>query len=132
MRPVLLFAASLAIVGCRGGNEADRIGVGAECTTTADCPLLECDTEPCPELQCLTQFDGGYCGLADCTGDIDCPFGSACVTHEDGRNYCFRLCDDKPECNLNRSEDVWSNCGSSVVFVEPQTQRACIPSSSGI
>jgi hypothetical protein len=120
-----------AIAGCDGGNEADRIGVGAECTSTDDCPILECEEEPCPELECLTQFAGGYCGLENCVDDVDCPMGSACVRHDDGVNYCFRLCDQKPECNLNRSVDVESNCSSSVEFIDPQTQRACVPPSSG-
>lgn len=133
MRATFIAVAMLSIAGCGSGNEADRVGVGGECTVTADCPLLECETEPCPELQCLTNFAGGYCGLDDCVSDLDCPQGSACVTHdEDGINYCFRLCDNKPECNINRSVDVESNCSSSVDFVAPQTQRACVPPSSGV
>ena len=125
-----LLAAS-ALAGCGGGNEADRIGVAAECTTSADCPVIVCDTEPCPQLECLTQFTGGYCGLADCVDDADCVEGSACVRHDDGRNYCFRLCANKPECNLNRSVDVEANCSASVEFIEPQDAKACVPPSSG-
>jgi len=125
----------LALVSSCGDDEgtpADRVGVGAECGGDADCPVIMCETPPCPVLMCLTQFTGGYCGLADCTGDIDCPLGSSCVAHDDGRNYCFRICLDKPECNLRRSPSVEANCSSSVTFVEPQTAKACVPPSSGI
>ena len=128
----LLLSTCAALAGCSSsGNEADRLGVAWECTADADCPVIECEEEPCPELACLTQFAGGYCGIADCTEDLDCPLGSACVAHDDGRNYCFRLCDNKPECNLHRSVDVEANCSASVEFVEPQSLKACVPPSSG-
>ena len=118
------------LAGCNG-TDADRVGVGAECTATADCPIVECDVEPCPELVCLTQFTGGYCGLSGCLSDADCPVGSACVMHDDGVNYCFRLCDDKPECNYNRSPAVESNCVGSITFVGGGGGKACEPPSSG-
>src|SRR6478752_3268847 len=98
---------AFALVGCGDdegggpGTEADRVGVGAECAADENCP------EP---LVCLTQFKGGYCGLADCAMNEDCPEGSACVAHSDGHAYCFRICVDKSECNLNRSLDAASNC----------------------
>jgi hypothetical protein len=121
---------AVASAGCTGGSDADRIGVGAECSTQAPCPDDE-DSDT-PELECLTQFDGGYCGLSDCTGNEDCPETSACVAHTDGSNYCFRLCVDKPECNVNRSEGNESNCSSNVVFVDASTDsKACVPPSSG-
>ncbi|MBW1756957.1 MAG: hypothetical protein JRJ80_12400, partial [Deltaproteobacteria bacterium] len=100
--------------GCSGdeGTEADRIGVGAECTADpgadppSTCPVVEMDIQ----LDCLTQFTGGYCGLEGCEGDVGCPEGSRCcpegsrcVANTDGKNYCFRVCQDKPECNRNRS-----------------------------
>jgi hypothetical protein len=132
MRKALVVALTSALLAaCGGGTEADRVGVAAECETDADCPIVECDEEPCPELVCLTEFAGGYCGLADCTSDAECPEGSACVAHEGGRNYCFRLCANKPECNVNRSPDVEANCSSNVVFLAPQTAKACVPPSSG-
>jgi hypothetical protein len=122
--------------GCGGddGTEADRIGVGAECTADpggdppSTCPIVEMDVQ----LECLTQFKGGYCGLEDCTGDTGCPEGSACVAHDDGNNYCFRVCTDKPECNRNRSAENESNCSANITFVEePQDRKACVPPSSG-
>lgn len=127
----VLSALSLFVLGCNGGVDADRVGVGAQCTVNADCPVVECDVEPCPELVCLTQFTGGYCGLQGCVADADCPVGSACVTHDDGVNYCFRLCDEKPDCNANRSVDVEANCVGSITFVETTSGKACEPPSSG-
>ena len=125
-----------AVAGCGGdeGTVADRIGVGAECTVdpSADppstCPVVEMDVQ----LDCLTQFKGGYCGLEGCTGDVECPDGSACIAHTDGENYCFRVCQDKPECNRNRSADNESNCSANIVFVDDRNERkACVPPSSG-
>jgi len=125
-----------AVAGCGGdeGTVADRIGVGAECTVdpSADppstCPVVEMDVQ----LDCLTQFKGGYCGLERCTGDVECPDGSACIAHTDGENYCFRVCQDKPECNRNRSADNESNCSANIVFVDDRNERkACVPPSSG-
>src|SRR6266478_7407693 len=69
--------------GCGdSGTEADRLGVGAQCTKAQDCASGQ---------QCLA-FKGGYCGLSGCTANKDCPAGSACVRHDDGMNYCFRIC----------------------------------------
>ena len=127
---VWMVGIGVALVGCSDDEtEADRVGVGAECTASAEC---ESDDEDI-DLVCLTQFDAGYCGLEGCEGDVDCPDGSACVTHDDGMNYCFRLCDDKPECNVNRSVDDEANCVGSITFVDPRNERkACEPPSSGL
>lgn len=126
------FGFGLALcVGCSSeeGTEADRIGVGAECAEDLECESADEEIV----LECLTQFKGGYCGLEGCMGDADCPEGSACVTHTDGINYCFRLCVDKPDCNLNRSLDNEANCVGSIDFVDPRNERkACEPPSSGV
>jgi hypothetical protein len=125
-----------AVAGCGGdeGTEADRIGVGAECTVDpsadppSNCPVVQKD-EMDIQLKCL-QFKGGYCGLEDCTGDVQCPEGSACITHDDGKNYCLRECTDKPDCNLNRPTCP-ANCVGSVTFVDPRNDRkACEPPSA--
>ena len=119
-------------VGCGnsdGETEADRQGVGAQCTADAGCESPDEEIE----LVCLTQFTGGYCGREGCTGDVDCPEGSACVTHDDGTNYCFLVCADKPDCNRNREEANWANCVGSVTFVDERNERkACEPPSSGV
>lgn len=119
----------VASFGCGDdGNEADRRGVGAACTIDEDC---------FEEGQvCLTAFAGGYCGTIGCAGHVDCPAGSACVLHDDGETYCFRSCDEKPECNRHRDIDVEANCSSSVDYVEDlppdSAPKACVPPSSGI
>jgi len=134
---ILVSLAGLALaaaVGCGddddgGGTDADRIGVGAMCTANADC--LQ-GGDAAIVQQCLQQFRGGYCGLTGCTGNVDCPYGSACVAHTDGQNYCFRICLDKGECNLNRTPDVESNCSANIDFVDGrQGSKACVPPSSG-
>jgi hypothetical protein len=124
---LLVVGTGLFVVGCGDGStEADRLGVGAECTASAECDSPD---EEIP-LECLTQFKGGYCGLEGCTGDGDCPEGSACVTHDDGTNYCFRACVDKPDCNRNRP-NCEANCVGSVTFVDPRNDRkACEPPSA--
>lgn len=129
----MYLVACLAVAGLSAGcgdgsTEADRVGVGAQCTASAECP-----TEMEIQLECLTQFKGGYCGLEGCMGDVDCPEGSACVTHSDGENYCFRECRDKPDCNRNRSLENESNCVGSIVFVDDRNDRkACEPPSAGL
>lgn len=112
----------LALVGCGGGTEAQRRGVGAECTKDSDCVETG--------QRCLTQFKGGYCGVSACTSNAGCPAGSACVTHSDGANYCFLICTDKPDCNRSRSAANEANCSSSAVLVEePKDRKVCTPPS---
>jgi hypothetical protein len=115
---VLAALAALAATCDDDGTEADRRGVGAECGKAEDCQTGQ---------QCLT-FRGGYCGLQGCTADTGCPAGSACVTHIDGVNYCFRVCIDKPECNRNRTVENESNCVANITFVDgSKNRKACVP-----
>jgi hypothetical protein len=123
---LLLMAASI-VTGCgdddHGLSDAQRHGVGASCTVNADCYVGE------KQLVCLG-FKGGYCGLEGCTHDSDCPAGSACVAHDDGKTYCFLICSDKPQCNATRPVDVESNCSSSITFVDnSKSIKACVPPS---
>lgn len=116
-----VIVSALASAAC--SSNADSLGVGAQCTKTDDC-----DTKL--DEACLTQFKGGYCGLEGCMHDTDCPADSACVTHTDAHNYCFRTCSTKDDCNANRDPDNEANCSSSVTFVEAQMNRkACVPPS---
>jgi hypothetical protein len=111
----------------RSGTIADQVGVGAQCASNADCRQPE---DRSFVQVCLQEFKGGYCGLADCATNDDCPPGSACVDHEGG-TYCFRQCADKLECNRNRIEDVWSNCSSNIEFTDARTtSKACVPPSN--
>jgi hypothetical protein len=131
----VLFAAGVLGSACAdddGGNAADRAGVGAACSSTAPCPKASRNGAEV-ELACLTAFRGGYCGIRNCQADGDCPDGAACVNHEDGSRYCFRLCVEKDECNLRRSEDEEANCSSNVDFAQASmNSKACVPPSSGL
>ena len=116
----------VALIGSCGGNssEAIRRGVGSECNVSLTC------TEP--DQVCLSVFAGGYCGVSPCTHDSDCPGGSACVTADDQINYCFLICNDKPECNVRRSAANESNCTSSLTFVDgADGRKVCRPPLSG-
>jgi hypothetical protein len=133
IRVLVPAAALLVAVACgdddEGGTPADQLGVGATCDSNDDCLN---DPEHGIVQECLTQFKGGYCGLEGCVGNADCPSGSACVTHDDGKNYCFRICVDKAECNQNRTPDTAANCSSNIDFVDGQAGwKACVPPSSG-
>ena len=125
--PILAYVCSLSLflLAACGGDDADSLGVAAQCTATD-----ECDSDN--GQSCLLDFKGGYCGIVDCTDDTGCPDNSACVTHDDGMNYCFRTCTDKAECNANRGADNEANCSSSVTFVETQagSVKACVPPSA--
>lgn len=119
--------ASLALVagflGACGGDNADDLGVGAQCMVNADCNQND-------GAQTCLPFKGGYCGLTPCAADADCPDASACITHTDSVNYCFRICSDKPQCNANRELENEANCSSSVDFVEgAMGRKACVPPS---
>jgi hypothetical protein len=121
MRNVVL--AFLLLFAC--GDEADEIGVGAQCAADDECRETE------PPLRCLTNFKGGYCGLTACQANIDCPEGSFCVRHTDQQSYCFRTCIDKSECNVNRDVENEANCSSNIDRVEGGNEKACVPPSSG-
>lgn len=123
---ILSGAFTLLLVGCGEDSnepEAVRRGIGAACSVDADCPTQG--------TRCLTQFKGGYCGKSPCSADADCPGGSACVTHDDGVNYCFLICVDKAHCNTHRDPDNESNCSSNVAAIESKNSKACVPPSSG-
>src|SRR5512138_3372156 len=108
MRRFLALAFTLTL-GC--GDDADSLGIGAQCTKTDECDGSTHQT-------CLTQFKGGYCGLQGCIHDSDCPADSACVAHTDGQQYCFRTCAQKPDCNANRDALNESNCSSTATLVD--------------
>lgn len=124
MRSLAYLAFLIGFTACGDdGTEADRLGVGAQCTKSEDC-----NQDPLPQT-CLP-FKGGYCGLTPCAHDTDCPESSACIRHTNAVNYCFRICADKPECNANRDVANEANCSSSVDFVDgTMGRKACVPPS---
>ncbi|MBC7172218.1 MAG: hypothetical protein H5U40_07335, partial [Polyangiaceae bacterium] len=102
---------------------------------TEDCPEVELEGDSgIMQLECLTTFRGGYCGLQNCASSLECPDGSMCVAHTDGQSYCFRTCNDKSECNRNRSVANEANCASNITLEDPSEAKlkACVPPSSGI
>ena len=128
------FGAALGVafgVSCGGDDEsaADRVGVGAACSARERCPQATRNGAQI-DLTCIEAFRGGYCGIKNCQADTDCPDGSACVNHDDGSRYCFRVCADKSECNRNRDPENESNCSSNVDFAQVTTGiKACVPPS---
>jgi hypothetical protein len=117
--PLVLFLMSCG----DDGSAADRLGIGAECTANDQCDV---DTNQ----RCLLNFKGGYCGLRGCAHDTDCPSTSACIAHDDGEKYCFRICAEKTDCNRNRSVANEANCSSSITFVDgTMARKACVPPS---
>lgn len=121
---ILIVVAFLALGAAACGSDADRLGVGGTCNAEDTCPANDDFT-----LACLPGFKGGYCGLTGCEKNADCPETSICVAHE-GANYCFRTCEDKSECNENRSADSESNCSSSIERVDAGKSKACVPPSA--
>jgi hypothetical protein len=126
---VAVLAMGLSLFACSddddgtGLSPAQRHGVGAACTVDSDCFVGD------THLQCLP-FKGGYCGLEGCGDAADCPPGSGCVAHDDGRNYCFLLCVDKPECNYTRPLEIEANCSSKITFADgAKGSKACVPPS---
>src|SRR5262245_52806013 len=110
-RILCAFVVVVAAFGCGSGqSEAIKRGVGSACAMNGDC------TEK--GQVCLLEFKGGYCGVAGCTHDTDCPAGSACVISDNGANYCFLICVEKPDCNVKRTVDNESNCTSSLTFLD--------------
>jgi hypothetical protein len=125
-------ALGVVLGGCSSGNEADQVGVASICEVDDDCPEVVIDGET-TQLQCITDFSGGYCSIQGCDSAADCPDGSTCVAHDDGENYCFRECAEKSECNANRPEDDEANCSASFDYADPADDdglKACIPPSS--
>lgn len=122
MRSLLSVFVALSglIAACSDESEAVRHGVGAACTSNADC------TE---SGQTCLAFKGGYCGVADCVADTDCPGGSGCVAHTDGNNYCFLICAQKADCNVSRGSDVEANCSSTATWADANNGKACVPPS---
>lgn len=99
---------AIGLSACGSDNEADKLGVGAQCSGADDCN----DGQSC------LGFKGGYCGVADCQAHSDCPDGSVCVFYTDGKNYCFRACADKAECNANRDADNEANCSGNITLID--------------
>jgi len=99
--------------------------MGAECSNDADC--FQSETV---DYRCLTQFEGGYCGIENCGSSDDCPRGFGCVELSDRRTYCLELCVARTDCNSNRTEiSALENC-SGVEHIDDDKAiqgKACVP-----
>jgi hypothetical protein len=119
-------AAFLLVFASACDDDADDLGIGAQCTADDQCNVDLMQV-------CVLQFKGGYCGKKDCVTEADCPDLSSCVIHTDGKNYCFRNCLDKAECNENRDAENESNCSANITFAVPADNvglKACVPPSA--
>lgn len=109
-----------------GGSENRKVCVPGDCDIGAACG----EELPCPgDLDCLDDFDGGYCGRRDCAGDGDCPDDARCVTIDDV-NICVKTCGTDGDCGLCRGEDVAAACTDEVEFVEGTAEGVCVPPAS--
>lgn len=128
---LILMAAVFALSACgdddTDGTIADLLYIGGICDNDAQC---DDEDDATPELECLTEFTGGYCGMKDCESSDDCPPGSLCADLE-GEFYCFLACTDKAECNTNRTAETASNCSANIDPVEGGGEKLCIPPSAG-
>ncbi|MCA9648831.1 MAG: hypothetical protein KC501_02930 [Myxococcales bacterium] len=86
-------------------------GVGSSCAETADCP---------DDLECNTDYDGGYCGVTGCSANADCPGDSRCVQDGDA-SYCARPCAADSDCTFCRHPDHPATCTSDVAYAEAGT-----------
>jgi hypothetical protein len=106
-----------------GGGENRKVcvpgdcGVGASCTEDAHCD---------PDLECLDDLNGGYCGMRDCASNAECPQASVCVTIDD-TNVCVRTCDVQSDCGFCRHPDFAATCTTDVTYVEGASVQVCVP-----
>jgi len=131
LRSAFAIPLTALLLAC-GGSDADSVGIASVCQEDEDCPEVDINGEP-TQLQCITDFKGGYCSIPDCDSAADCPDGATCVLHTDQQTYCFRECEEKTECNANRPEEDEANCSASFDYADPEDDtgsKACIPPSS--
>jgi hypothetical protein len=100
-----------------GGSENRKVCVPGDCGVGAGCgDAVDCD----PDLECVDDFDGGYCGQRGCAANADCPQDSVCID-VDGDSYCVKPCTTDGDCALCRGDDAPAVCTAEVVFVEAGT-----------
>ena len=83
MKQILIF---LLMAACLMGCEAS---IGDKCKTSNDCPAgTVCDTDS----------PGGYCLVANCDADEECPEEAACVKFTESQRYCLKKCKKNSDC----------------------------------
>lgn len=105
-----------------GGSENRKVCVPGDCGVGAACG----EDADCGDLDCLDEFDGGYCGRRDCGADGDCPEDARCVTIGD-ENVCLSQCSNDGDCGLCRAEEVAAACRDDVAFVGEGGGSVCVP-----
>jgi hypothetical protein len=105
---------AFALFGC---GSADELGIGAVCSSDADCG---------DAMVCLMEFKGGACGLKGCNAHADCPDPGLCA-EIDGQPICLRSCSTKADCNANRPIESEANCSANLTLVEASSSKACVP-----
>jgi hypothetical protein len=132
MRHILVFCiAVLLATACDGGSEPSmpdqpRSRLGGACGEEALCAELACDDAgACFETECRSEFASGACLIA-CTGDLECPAGTACATLFAG-NFCVRRCTSSDECNIDRPPGAQAECDRRTNWVEPHLDSGCKP-----
>jgi hypothetical protein len=112
-----------------------RATVGSRCSSPEDCES---------GMVCLSGqgFVGGYCAVAGCTGEQECPPGSACVSEQSQGGLCLQRCSTIKDCSFRDApagEDVLTcegRTGPSVgecprVCVSPLwNAQSCCPSTA--
>jgi hypothetical protein len=108
-----------------GGTENRKICVPGDCGVGASCvDATDCDAD----LECLTAFNGGYCGRQNCSVNADCPANARCVRHADGANYCFVSCVTEWDCSFCRGAALTTDCRTDATFAETGTTGSvCVP-----
>lgn len=105
---------------CRssGGGASNRkvcvpgdCGIGAGCADDSDCDA---------DLECIDDYDGGYCGHSGCGTNADCGSGALCIRDGDA-TYCARTCEVETDCTFCRHGDHPAACTSDVELAEGGT-----------
>jgi hypothetical protein len=66
----------LALSGCEAS-------IGDSCSTSNECPTgTVCDTDS----------PGGYCLVAQCESDEECPEEAACIRFTESQAFCLKKC----------------------------------------
>jgi hypothetical protein len=108
-----------------GGSGNRKICVPGDCGIGADCG----DANDCSsDLECLSAFRGGYCGLSGCLVNDDCPDDALCVVASNGENHCYKPCSTASDCSFCRRDGLLGACTADVSFAEDGTTGSvCVP-----
>ncbi len=74
---------------------AGKGATGSPCKLYTDCQ---------GDMDCLTSFKDGYCAQRDCSKDVPCPEGSACVQLHEGA-ACLKSCATDGDCKTDQVQD---------------------------